>query len=553
MFPNYGFYNALPGIEDRRAPSAASIIALDEAHVPTTFPMWVWAAQTARYREYWQWFNGDILNEERAKTTGGKKVLKYPLGINPVRNFARKHAAILLGEETFDTPDPLVRAIVTPQNPLSGSGIIPDAEKNLALTAQNVINMVWAQSNGRAIQTENATLSQFLGGCVFQLTWQPERKNDFRIPIIVQNVMPDFFLPIWATNDTWDLLEAYVVYRIPAYVAAEIYNYPYSKNGWATYCEHWTRKDYSIYLDGRPVTSGYYGTSTTYHKLNNPFGFVPFVYIPHLREGNFYGSSMVEDLRGLVREYNARTADLGDSIRDTVHRKRFVTDLTGDPKPKMLDEKGMVQAINLGSTNPATKATPHVFTEDPPQIPEGVADFPQRIWDQLLREANVGDIAFGEDEGSQRSALTLAFRMYPSTSHGRMERTYWTDGLNMIARKILRMCVVKASEIPAVNIPKDFALRLQFGQDWKPMIPRDREQQVNEIILRFQAGNLSPEQALSMFADIEYIPEEVARIKEWLTFQASLGATDVKGSEAGEGAPEKMIKPAASDGLSVND
>lgn len=540
MFPSYGYYNTLPGIEDRRAPSAASIITLDEKHVPTMFPMWVWAAQTARYREYWQWFNGDILNEDRAKTSSGRKILKYPLGINPIRNFARKHAALLLGEEKFDTADPLIKSVVTPRNPLNGATTIPQEKRDLALLAQNVINLVWSESGGRALQTENATLSQFLGGSVFHLTWQPHRKNELAVPIVVQNVMPDFFLPIWESNDPWNLLEAYVVYRVPAYVAAEMYNYPYSRNGWATYCEHWTRKNYSIYLDGKPVTSGFYGTTTTYHNLPNPFGFVPFTYIPHLREGNFYGSSMVEDLRGLTREYNARAADMGDMIRDAVHRKRYVTDLNGDPKPKLLDERGMVQAINLGSTNPATKTTPHVFTEDPPQLSQGITDFPEQLWSQLLREASVGDIAFGEDEGSQRSALTLAFRMYPSTSHAQMERTYWTDALNCISKNILRMCVVKRDELPEVNIPDNFLHMLQFSQDWRPMIPRDREQEVDEVIRRFQAGLISPQDALRMFGNVEYIPEEINLIREWLTFQSSLNVKDMKTPNGGSASSDSV-------------
>lgn len=85
------------------------------------------------------------------------------------------------------------------------------------------------------------------------------------------------------------------------------------------------------------------------------------------------------------------------------------------------------------------------------------------------------------------------------------------------------------------------------------MIPRDREQQVNEIILRFQAGLISPERALQMFGDIEYIPEEIEQIREWLLFQSRLGTADVKGSQGDEGAETRLVEPAVSDGLSAND
>ncbi len=561
FYPGYSIYN-LPGAEERRAPTAASVLNVDSAKLPEGFPMHIWTAQAQRYLEYWRWFNGDILAERRAKTKDGKDVLKYPLGINPVRNFARKHAAILLGEEAFDTPAPLVKMQVKPKNPLNGQEISDDDKKN-AIICQNAVNEVWTSSNGRALQMENATLAQFLGGCVFQLTWQHKRK-DLLIPVVIKNIIPDFFLPVWKADDFYDLLEAYVVYKIPTTVAKQSYpltelpNSSAGGQGYVMYVEHWTRDYYTITLDRTPILSDDSGTKILYEQVDNPFSFVPFVYIPHIREGGFWGNSMVPDIQGLARELNARAADVGDSIRETVHRKRYVHDLNGDVKPKQLDNG--VWAINLGQTNPATKATPDVFTEDPPALPESATNFTSDLWGQLLREGHIGDIAFGEDEGSQRSALTLAFRMWPSTAHARMERAFWNEGLNTIAKMILRMCVAKAKEIPNVKIPDDFERKFSFFPDWLPMIPRDREQQVNEVILRFQAGLISPQRALEMLGDVRDIEEEIELIRQWQMFQASLqvatsagGKSDAEGNVAGAGAATQLAEPIASSGLGAND
>lgn len=559
----YPGLQTLPGVDDRRSPNTV-VFQIDEKHVPTSFPMALWAMQTARYFEYWSWFNGQTLNEKQEIGTDGKTRMKYPLGINPVRNFARKHAAILLGEEAFDTPYPLVKTVVTPKPSVTDVEVddqdqakttVNSDDKKWAQISQNIVNNVWAQSNGRALQMENAVLSQFLGGCIFQLSWEPWRKDEYEIPIFIKNIPPDFFLPVWRTDDYFDLLEAFVVYRIPSHVARELYGYEGQAHTYVTYCEHWTRTKYSIYLDGQPISSGRTGAEFLYKDVPNPFGIVPFVYIPHAREGNFYGSSIVEDIRGLVRELNARAADLGDSIKDTVHRKRYTRDLSVDPKPKQLDRG--VFAINLGNTNITTKAQPDVWTEDPPVLSDGLASFPGYLWSQLLREGQMGDIAFGEDEGSQRSALTLAFRMWPSTAHARTERTFWTDGLNAIAKMILKMCVVKSRELK-LALPPDLLRRVQLSQDWLPQIPRDREQQVNEVVLRFQAGLLSPQKALEMLGDVRDIEAEIELIKDWQTFQASLQVQQEPGQNGESGASggtaeTQITSPIATSGLSAND
>lgn len=540
-------------IDNKRDNAAQqAIIKLREGDVPLHFPFELWGQQQSRYVEYWNWFTGFTLSEVRAYTADNKPVMKYPLGINPVRNFSRKHAAILLGEESYESPDPMVKTVIRPRNPVKQSEVDvddkPDKKKSstfsvedrqLALTCQNIINEVWSNSYGRSIQIENATLSQFLGGCVFQVAWEPQKEDEKTIPITIKNIIPDFFMPVWSDDDYFDLIEAFVVYKIPTTVAYEKYGFGDGINrvGWATYCEHWTKNTYSIWINGKAITSDFSGVTLTYENVPNPFGFVPFVYIPHVREGSFWGNSIVEDMRGLVKEFNARYADLGDSVRDSVHRKRYGRDLTRDPKDRKIGKDTWV--TDLGTTNPSTKAKPEVFAEDPPVIPMGMADLTKNLWLQLLREGQIGDVAFGEDEGSQRSALTLAFRMWPTTSHARTERAGWTDGLNQIAKMILKMVYIKQADIESVSLPKGFLKRLSFTQDWKPMIPRDREQMVAEIIARFQTGLLSPQRALRLFGDVEYIEEELELIQEWLSFKSSLDVKDATGDGGQNGDPKE--------------
>jgi hypothetical protein len=607
-------YGYLPGARDRIAPMthAQAIHATDGKRVPQLFPLEIWNDMQGRYSEYWAWFNGDRLNEAiKDKNGNPTKAKKYPLAINVIRNFSRKHAAILLGEESFDSGEPLIKTVVTPKAslkkrvreaptmpslnhaqplppappapkllpgqkpptpeptpppiPISVTGDNEEYDQEdraLAQQLEDIINEVWVDSNGRAIQMENAVLSQFLGGNVFQAVWHApweDARKEKRIPISIHSIIPDFFLPVWKSNEPWNLLEAYVVYRIPASAAAQQYGVKTtSTTGFVIYVEHWTRDRYSVFLDGVPLTTNINNVKFTFKDVVNPFGFVPFVYIPHMREGSFWGSSICEDLTGLTREYNARLADIGDNMHDTVHREMYVRNLSQDPVPKKLNER--VTATNIGNTNGATKEPPEVFAIDPVALPQSATDFADKtLWTQTLRQGDVSDVAYGEDEGSQRSALTLAFRMWPSTAHARMERTYWTEGLNHLARMIIKMIVCKADD-PAikklgVDIPEDWQHRVKFAQDWLPMIPRDREQLVNEVILLFQSGLMSPQRALHVLGGVDYVDDEISQIMEWMVFQASLGSMggastpgDTGMSKSGEGAEMLHETPVAATG-----
>jgi hypothetical protein len=113
------------------------------------------------------------------------------------------------------------------------------------------------------------------------------------------------------------------------------------------------------------------------------------------------------------------------------------------------------------------------------------------------------------------------------------------------------MAYVKQDEIDEVDLPDNFLRKLQFAQDWLPQIPRDREQMVNEVILRFSAGLMSPERALEMLGDVEYIGEEIERIKQWIGFKSQFqSGPGNKDSITGSEADTILAEPAASSGLS---
>lgn len=484
-------------------------------YLPAGFPIYLWQDQSARYIEYWRWFTGEILEEVVGQTADGKPVFRYPLKINPVRDFARKHTAILFGEVT-DTSTPLITSQVRPKTIFRNPS---ESAKTTAKFLEDVTNEVWTQSYGRSKQQENGLLSQFLGGSVFQISYQPWRK-DLLIPIVVKNIYPNYFLPLWSSDDYYDLLEAWVVYLIDPVQAMMQFGVEPSGMRPAVYAEHWTKDYMQAAINGTPLVTTYPdGTTINYEKVANPFGFVPFVYTPRFREGSFYGSSFVPDIQGLALEYNARTADVGDAMQRTAHPRYTGTDLPGEIRTRKLDDKGF-EAVDLGSTSPLNDAKAEIKALDPPKWNEAYSRHSSDLWTQMQRQGGLGPIAYGEDEGSQRSALTLAFRMWPSTVIAGAQRTNWTDGMIRLNQMILNMAQIKGLRVDSQSVPADFSKRFEISPQWLPKIPRDREALVNEMGLRVPMGTASPEHAMEAFGDVKDVDEERDQIEAWIELQS---------------------------------
>lgn len=489
-------------------------------YVPAGFPIYLWQDQSSRYLKYWSWHTGEALEDIIGRTKDGRDVFRYPLKINPVRDFARKHAALLFGEVP-DTPTPLVQTLIAPE-PLFGTP--SQKSKDTGVFLSNFVNKVWTQSNGRSIQYENGSISQFLGGSVFQIKYQPWRK-DLLIPFTVKNIYPNYFLPLWQSDDYSDLLECWVVYLVDPVMAKIQWGIEVQGQRPVVYSEHWTKDHYTISVNSQPLEATYpNGQKINYKHQPNPFGLVPFVYIPRLREGSYYGSSLIPDIEGLAYELNARAADEGDAMRKTVHQKYTGTNITGEIKYRKLDENGN-QFIDLGNTSPMNDETPEIKPLEPPKWDKSYSDHKEWLRGEMLRNANLGPIAYGEDEGSQRSALTLAFRMWPSTIIAKAQRTFWTDGMIQCAKYILRMAQIKGIRVDNREIPADFEKTMSIVPQWLPMIPRDREALNLEVANRLQSGSMSPEHALEVFADTPDKEAELKLIKDWLMFLAKVEAS----------------------------
>lgn len=502
------------GLDNRRRAGAAPLALIGDAtKFPSGFPLPLWQQQQSRYIEYWQWYTGEALARDKFETDAGASYEKYPLRINTIRNFARKKASLIFGD-----PPPssswLVRPLIKSKPFFAESA----EHKEHAKFLQHVAMEVWEQSNGSTILMENATVSQFLGGSFMQLEYRPHMMESSLIPIYIKSLLPDFVLPIW-NNDMWDLSECWITYRIPSVAVMKEFGVETDGGMYSSYVEHWTRDSYSIWIDNKPLVASYplpYGggvMKVSYDKVKNPFGFVPVFYIPRLREGGFWGPSIVPDLQGLLTEYNGRFADLGTIVQQTAHRRWFARNLGGNIEMRQFDED---QAFAyLGAGNPALQGTvPEIWSENPPTVSQYITENVNMLWTQMLREASLTHVHFGEDEGSQRSGETLEIRSWAAMALAKMERLYAGTGLNIINRRLLEMVAILALEIAGKGVTLAALKEYGITQQWHPMIERDRESTINEIVQLRSIGDMSLERSLETQGTVVDLDAELALIED---------------------------------------
>jgi hypothetical protein len=473
------------------------------------FPLEAFNKQMSRYRKSEDWFTGKALEKEQQSKSSEEADL-YPLRINPLVSTVMKHAHTLFGEVEDDG-----RPMVRPKLITSGD----DGDKQLAEDAEEALFRIWFESNGRAIMQENGILSQIYGGCVFKANYVPWDKWR-TIPIMVERINPKGFIGIPSASDMYRLAEAWIVKRI-SLIEAKQYGYDgEDPNPW--WIERWRPDDYYIRINNQPIKKN--------GKIlggKNPNGFIPISYIPHLRIGAFLGINAIDHLYGMVKELNLRFADYGDAVNDDSHAALALRNVQGAPRNIKI---GTREVTDLGSAIGITgnEPEPMMWEVTKARASKAMADLVAEIYRQYRRDAYVPAVADGEDEGSQRSGMTLAIRFWPLGSHISTERVFWTAAMDVFQMQILKM----AAKQKVGKITEEHT-KFRMKQKWSPILPRDRETDVQEWVQRAAADLGSIEHLLELTGDIEDIDEQRKLILKWIE-----DVETIKAKVAKEFAPE---------------
>lgn len=413
-----------------------------------------WEEMQGRIEEYRYYYSGGIFKETiPAEEPTDDPPLLYPVGLNLVKMICFAQADALFGEWEDD--------IVTWE-----TGADENAD-SATLEAIKLLKSIARNSNLNAKLWEAALEREVYGGTPFKVT-PVMRSGDL---IRWSKVPLEGFYPVWDPDEEDRLLEVWVVTEMTREQARARYGYTGDKQV-VQRVEHWTTKYYENVLDGREI-SAYSGV--------NPWGFVPFVYIPRVRTDNWWGDALTPDIIPPQNELNARIADIGEAINYNAHPTRWGINL-----PRAFRAENFPLGANafwdLGRSI-GTMPPPQVgvLTIDNP-VPSEVFTFVNFLYDWTRTSSFLPPIAFGQDNGGgQRSGDTLEIRMWSMVKAVHRSRSYLTNGLmQMIKMTAAILKQKRVSEVPvrAIQRLEDGLIMPRYGS----VLPRDHQATVDEVV-----------------------------------------------------------------------
>jgi len=484
-----------------------------------------WQSRRREYSGYKAWYEGDPLNEtmERVDRDSGRKVRKFPLGINLPKLGCDIHRDLARGVPDHDVPL-IIQSTVERKSS-------DDAE-----ALEGMINRVWRKSYGAAIQQEGLLDMNVYGGMSHILRWEPWNRH---LPwrLAVRKVpSPSNILPTWGQYDPWRMSECYVGFMISREKAISKYkvDVPDTVQD-VLYLEYWSPSEYWVHVHGQ-VPRMTWGDDQWELRGDNDFGFVPVYYIPHERTTELFGDSAVRGQEELTRDFNSRAANVSDIVRATRPGLLSGHDLSRrklEVKPIYKDGTVVAFYIDLGDTKNIQGAqAPELNALPIPEVPDSLIEFPSTLLFWWMMVERISPASFGMDD-TQSGRITgpaTAQRMWTSIAHSSTERVNYTTGKCLIDQDIITALKAKRSVLSGLMSEEQLAvlervnpLDLDMKQRWPPMIPLDKQQLHQELIEELQSGGASIERYLRE-RGVEDVEGEKDLIEDWKKFLAKMEA-----------------------------
>ncbi len=169
-----------------------------------------------------------------------------------------------------------------------------DEARQRARRAEQALHQVYEENNLKQLDFDTEIDCAILGDAGYKVTWDAESQR-------VRVTAPDIqgIYAWWLGDDTSRVWRVASRYSLSAEETELLYQVkPRGKT--ATVTEVWTEGDFELYLDSTPV-----------EKKPNPYGFIPFVIYPNLREPKkFRGISDLPQIIEAQRELNRAMSQL---------------------------------------------------------------------------------------------------------------------------------------------------------------------------------------------------------------------------------------------------
>lgn len=427
-------------------------------------PIELWSHQNSNYGLYYRYWSG-IRLKERAQAEPGETDPPelFPVKVNLVKLLAISQADALWGE--WD--DRAVTFSVSPDGEAS------DKEDKWASMVQKHLHAIQDENALDEVCWEIGLSQNIYGGSVLKASPDANRKTGVRI----ERIPVSAFYPVWNPDDPNDLLEAWVVTNMSPRAAERYYGFKpkADSENIVRRIEHWTKDTYETHIGGKRIDA---------FSGENPWGRVPLEYGPRLRSSGWYGDALTEDLMGPQDELNYRLADMGDSITYNANPVRWGYNL-----PKEIHNRSKFPLApnalwDLGRTLAGMQPPELRMLEARNPVPPEALEYINFVYDWGRTIAGSPPVAFGEDEGSQRSGATLVIRMWPLTRAVKRSRMYNKSML----KRLMDLCMLigetnfsERFDRSLFDAYRDMSVDINFA----PILPRDRTDLVDEVVKRF--------------------------------------------------------------------
>ena len=169
-----------------------------------------------------------------------------------------------------------------------------DELKERARRAEQLLRQVYEENKLQQLDWETETDAAVLGDGCYKVTWDAEEK---RVRITAPDVSGIYAW--WLGDDSSRIWRVASRYTLTQDEVQMLYGRAIEKKQ-ATVTELWTARTFDLFLDSDPVES-----------RPNPYGFIPFVIFPNLREPKkFWGNSDIPGIIQPQRELNRALSQL---------------------------------------------------------------------------------------------------------------------------------------------------------------------------------------------------------------------------------------------------
>lgn len=481
---------------------------------------------------------------------------RWPVRFNLIKSYCLLYAGLLWGRGTTGKDaNKLFDVRIDPKVPgRPGPDSFSQAER-----LKDYLDYFWAHQF--QVIRPNSAIQQWAGGCIIKAHWNPYSPSSV-YGVQLQTVQPEHFYPVWNPTNFEELLAAKVKFSVSQIVAKEIYGMTdaelaeYAEKDGVRVEEHWDRREYAVVLGrGRKgpkdpgVIAKIRGPNGKVEELAGPnldinprtgLGVIPLTYIPRIRVGSFFGLSLAYDLEGTQQELNKTLADFGDALTRGAHPPFGISDYRGPGSKKnepviMLPRSG---ALNMGMTSP-DRQPPKVHEFPEPTVPPETGNFTDRLL--ALSEVSSGLTAAARGASdSGKSGVAMAMELLPTTNMIDWERSHWSAGITGpqgINEILAAMWYSRKDSVPNLPTIDEGMFHLRQHLDYRPVMPRDRAEIIDEVVRLATAKAVSPQEWLRRLGDIPDLEKEYIQLFDFLAHMVVLDS-------AVAGRPVKLTRSA---------